>query len=169
MSVISSTKNLEALSLILVAEFDAGAERVWQLWEDPRQLEKWWCPDPYPATFETHDLTPGGTSEYYSTGPNGEFQRAWWTTTAVDKPRRLEFDGGLADNETREPDPDGSMHGVVTFEPIEQSGRAATRLTAVTVFSSTPYLEKMLAMGHEEGSKMALSQIDALLAEVPAA
>ncbi|GAA4173649.1 SRPBCC domain-containing protein [Gryllotalpicola koreensis] len=165
MPVISSTRDPEALSLTIVCEFAAPVERIWQLWEDPRQLEKWWCPDPYPATFETHDLTPGGTSDYFSTGPNGEFQRAWWATTAVDRPRRLEFDGGLADNDTKEHDPDGSMHGTVTFESIE----AGTRMTAVTVFDSVPYMEKMLAMGHEEGSKLALSQIDALLAEVPAA
>ena len=38
MSVIDTTRNLEALSFTLTAEFDAGVERVWQLWEDPRQL-----------------------------------------------------------------------------------------------------------------------------------
>lgn len=168
MPVISSTRDLEARSLTIVCEFAAPVERIWRLWEDPRELEKWWCPEPYPATFETHDLTPGGTSSYYSTGPNGEFQRAWWATTAVDKPHRIEFDGGLADNDTRVPDADGVMHGVVTFEPIEAGGRAMTRLTAVTVFDSVPYLEKMLSMGHEEGSRLALNQIDGLLAEVPA-
>ena len=41
MSVTGITKNLEALSFTLTAEFDAGVERVWQLWEDPRQLERW--------------------------------------------------------------------------------------------------------------------------------
>jgi len=168
MSVISSVRDPEARSLTIVCEFAAPVDRIWQLWEDPRQLEKWWCPEPFPATFESHDLTPGGTSAYYSTGPNGEFQRAWWATTAVDKPRRLEFDGGLADNDTKQRDPEGSMRGVVSFEPIELDGKPATRLTAVTVFSSVPYAEKMLAMGHEEGSKLALSQIDGLLAEVSA-
>jgi uncharacterized protein YndB with AHSA1/START domain len=165
MPVISSTRDPEARSLTIVCEFAAPPERVWQLWEDPRQLEKWWCPEPYPATFESHDLTPGGSSSYYSTGPNGEFQRAWWATTAVDKPHRLEFDGGLADNDTKERDPAGVMHGTVIFEPVE----AGTRMTAVTVFDSVAYMEKMLAMGHEEGSKLALGQIDGLLADVPAA
>ena len=32
------------------AEFDA-AQAVWQLWADPRQLERWWGPPTYPATF----------------------------------------------------------------------------------------------------------------------
>ena len=163
MPVISSTRDPETLSLTIVSEFAAPVERIWQLWEDPRQLEKWWCPDPYPATFETHDLTPGGTSDYYSTGPNGEFQRAWWRTTAVDKPHRIEFDGGLAADD-RTPDPDGVMHGTVSLEATP----GGTRMTAVTVFSSQPYLEKMLGYGHEEGSIQATNQIDGLLAEVPA-
>jgi uncharacterized protein YndB with AHSA1/START domain len=51
MTVISMDTNPEALSMTLVAEFDAGVERVWQLFEDPRQLERWWGPPTYPATF----------------------------------------------------------------------------------------------------------------------
>ncbi len=164
MPVISSTRDPEARSLTIVCEFAAPVDRIWRLWEDPRRLEKWWCPEPYPATFETHELKPGGTSSYYSTGPNGEFQRAWWATIAVEKPDRLEFDGGLADNDSGVPDPDGRMHGTVTFEAIP----AGTRMTSVTVFDSVPYMEKMLRFGHEEGSKLALGQIDGLLAEIPA-
>jgi uncharacterized protein YndB with AHSA1/START domain len=168
MPVISSSRDPEARSLTIVCEFAAPVDRIWQLWEDKSQLEKWWCPEPYPATFETHDLRPGGTSSYYSTGPNGEFQRAWWATTAVDKPHRIVFDGGLADNDTGAPDPDGKMTGTVTFEPIDLDGTPSTRLTTVTVFDSVPYMEKMLGMYHEEGSKQALGQIDGLLAEVAA-
>jgi uncharacterized protein YndB with AHSA1/START domain len=42
MSIVSVEKDLEGLSLVLVAEFDAPIERVWELWADPRQLERWW-------------------------------------------------------------------------------------------------------------------------------
>ena len=42
MTVTAVRKDLQALSLILEAEFDASAERIWQLWADPRQLERWW-------------------------------------------------------------------------------------------------------------------------------
>ena len=47
----------------------ASPERVWQLWADPRQLERWWGPPTYPATFTQHDLAPGGHVEYHMTGP----------------------------------------------------------------------------------------------------
>ena len=49
-------KDPEALTLTLIAEFDAGPERIWDLWADPRQLERWWGPPTYPATFERHEL-----------------------------------------------------------------------------------------------------------------
>ena len=57
------------------AEFDAPIERVWQLWADPRQLERWWGPPSHPATVERHDLTPGGDVTYFMTGPEGEKHR----------------------------------------------------------------------------------------------
>ena len=58
MSVTSIDKDPEAF-LSLVAEFAAPIERVWQLWADPRQLERWWGPPSYPATVEDHDLSRG--------------------------------------------------------------------------------------------------------------
>ncbi len=72
MPTITSEKNLEALTFTFTAHFDALVERVWQVWEDPRQLERWWGPPAYPATFERLELTPGGTARYYMTSPEGE-------------------------------------------------------------------------------------------------
>jgi uncharacterized protein YndB with AHSA1/START domain len=72
MSVTSVDKDYDSLTLTLVADFDAPIERVWQLWADPRKLERWWGPPTYPATFEEHDLAPGGDVTYFMTGPEGD-------------------------------------------------------------------------------------------------
>ncbi|KRE79357.1 SRPBCC family protein [Arthrobacter sp. Soil763] len=161
MTVISSVKNLEALSLSIVTEFDAGVERVWQIWEDPRQLERWWGPPTWPATFEKHDFVPGGAASYFMTGPDGEKARGWWRFVAIDSPRRLEFDDGFAD-ENGEPVADmGTIHGVVTLEPAD----GGTRMTVLSTFESEEQMEKVVAMGMEEGMKGALGQVDAILAE----
>jgi uncharacterized protein YndB with AHSA1/START domain len=42
MTVTAVRKDPQALTMTLEAEFDTSAERVWQLWADPRQLERWW-------------------------------------------------------------------------------------------------------------------------------
>ncbi|MGH3263075.1 MAG: SRPBCC family protein [Trebonia sp.] len=41
MKVIAVESDAVALTLTLVAEFEAPLERVWQVWADPRQLERW--------------------------------------------------------------------------------------------------------------------------------
>ena len=46
MTVITSGRNAEDLSMTMVAEFEAVPERLWDLWEGPRQLERWWGPSP---------------------------------------------------------------------------------------------------------------------------
>ena len=51
MTVTAVHKDPDALTLTLTAEFEASPERVWQLWADPRQLERWWGPPTWPATF----------------------------------------------------------------------------------------------------------------------
>src|SRR5206468_12185633 len=99
MSVTNVTRDLDNLTLTLFADFDAPIERVWQLWADPRQLERWWGPPTYPSTVEQHDLTPGGEVTYYMTGPEGEKHRGWWRITSVNPPKSLEFTDGFADQD----------------------------------------------------------------------
>ena len=71
MTVIGIEKDLDALTMTVNAEFDAAVERTWQLWSDPRQLERWWGPPTYPATVVDHDLAPGALVTYFMTGPEG--------------------------------------------------------------------------------------------------
>ena len=49
-------------TMTVTAEFAASVQRVWQIWADPRKLERWWGPPVYPATVVEHDLRPGGRS-----------------------------------------------------------------------------------------------------------
>ncbi|MGJ3561418.1 SRPBCC family protein [Streptomyces sp. INA 01156] len=41
MTVTSVDKDLDHLTLTVIADFTAPVEKVWQLWADPRQLERW--------------------------------------------------------------------------------------------------------------------------------
>src|SRR5476651_944133 len=118
MTVISTITDPRALNLTVVAEFAASPEQVWGVWENPRQLERWWGPPTYPATFTRHDFVVGGESRYFMTGPAGEKSRGWWRIDAIDKPQRLEFANGLAGDDG-EPAPGVEpMSGYVTFEDV---------------------------------------------------
>jgi uncharacterized protein YndB with AHSA1/START domain len=159
MTLINSTKDADELTLTVVAEFDADAERVWQVWEDARKLERWWGPPTYPATFTRHEFFVGGESRYYMTGPNGEQPRGWWRIDAIDKPHSLEFANGLA-GEDGEPAPGVEpMGGQVSFEALDER----TRMTVLTRFLDVEQMQTMLEMGMQEGMNEALGQIDGVL------
>jgi uncharacterized protein YndB with AHSA1/START domain len=161
MTVISSTKDAATLTLTLVADFEAEPARVWQVWEDPRLLERWWGPPMYPATFTRHEFVVGGESRYYMTGPAGEKPHGWWRIDAIDKPHRLGFANGMAADDG-EPAPGVEpMAGEVTLEATD----TGTRMTTVMRFVDAQQMESILALGMEEGMSLAMGQIDDLLAE----
>jgi uncharacterized protein YndB with AHSA1/START domain len=160
MSVTSVDKNLDSLTITLVADFDAPIERVWQLWADPRKLERWWGPPSYPATMEKHDLTPGGDVTYFMTGPDGDQPRGWWRVTSVNPPKSLEFTDGFA-NQDGTPNADMPITRV-HMQLTEHSG--GTRMELRSVFESREQMEQLVSMGVVEGLQQAVGQMDALLA-----
>lgn len=162
MTVTNVRKDTEALTLTLTAEFDVPPSRVWQLWEDPRQLERWWGPPTFPATFADHDLTPGGTVTYYMTGPDGEKFHGWWRVIEVEAPNRLEFDDGFADDEGK---PVAEMPKARARIAIDANESGGTRMTIESTFPSVEAMEQMVEMGMVEGLTLAVGQIDDLLAQ----
>lgn len=159
MTVISTSTDPEALTLTLVAEFAAPVEQVWQVWADPRLLEAWYCPPDYPATFTTYEFVVGGTAEYHATGPDGTRYPGWWTITAIDAPRRLDYTDGFADADGRRLDAPAATRNTVTLEPIP----GGTRMTLLCRFDDLPHLKQLQAMGQDEGMVLAAAQIDDLL------
>ena len=160
MSVTSVDKDLDALTLTLIADFAAPVERVWRLWADPRQLERWWGPPTYPATVEEHDLTLGGGVTSVMTGPEGDRHHGWWRITSVSEPTALEFTDGFADDDGKPKDDMPTMS--VTVRLSARNG--GTRMEMRSLFDSREQMEQMVSMGMEEGLKEAVGQIDALLA-----
>jgi uncharacterized protein YndB with AHSA1/START domain len=160
MTVTDVRKDPQALTMTITAEFDAPVERVWQLFADPRQLEQWWGPPTWPATFVDHDLRPGGHVRYYMTGPEGEKAAGWWRVRSVDPPRSLEFDDGFADDSGR---PDDSMPVMVMRVTISDEA-GTSRVVITTTFPSVEAMEQVLSMGMEEGLTAAMGQMDALVA-----
>ena len=162
MTVTAVRKDTESLTMTLEAEFDASPDRVWQLWADPRQLERWWGPPTYPATVDSHDLRSGGRVEYHMTGPSGDQPRGFWQVLSAEPPHRLFFRDGFA-NADGTPNSDMPMNDVeVTIKALDER---RTRMEIASIFPDTAAMEQVLAMGMEEGLTQAVGQIDALLAE----
>jgi uncharacterized protein YndB with AHSA1/START domain len=162
MSAVAITKDLDNATLVVTSVFAASPDRVWRLWADPRQLERWWGPDPYPATVVDHDLRPSGHVSYYMTGPEGDQPKGYWRVLEVEPPCRLVFEDGFADD-AGEPNNDLPVsRAEVTIEIVDD---VHTRMTITSVYDTATELEQVLGMGMEEGIRTAVEQIHALLAE----
>lgn len=162
MPITSVVKDPTSLTMSVVADFPVPVRRLWDAYADPRQLEKFWGPPEWPATFTRHDMTPGGRSAYHMTGPEGEQSHGYWEFLAVDAPRSFEVRDGFAH-------PDGSPNtGMPSMRMVYSFEGTATgsRLTATTYFPSLQALEQLIEMGMEEGMRAAMGQIDAVVADL---
>jgi uncharacterized protein YndB with AHSA1/START domain len=160
MTVTSVEKDFDRLTITLVAEFDAPIERVWELWADPRQLERWWGPPTYPATVEQHDLNPGGDVSYFMTGPDGDKARGWWRISSVNPPKSLEFVDGFADDEGK---PVADMP-TMTVQMQLTDNDGGTRMEVRSLFATREHMDQIVEMGGVEGLQASVGQMDALLA-----
>jgi len=159
LSITSIDTDPDRLTVTLIADFAASVERVWELWADPRKLERWWGPPDYPATFEKHDLVPGGEVTYFMTGPDGGRSHGLWRMTAVDPPTSLEFTDVFA-NADGTPISDMPVTEVSVHLTERDSG---TRMETRQRFQSREDLEKWLDTGTLEGQQQAIAQMDVLL------
>lgn len=162
MPITSVNKDPEALTMTVVADFGVPVRRLWDAYADPRQIEKFWGPPEWPATFTRHDMVPGGRSSYVMTGPDGEASGGYWEFVSVDAPRSFEVRDGFAR-------PDGSpntdmpsMRMVYAFEETAEG----SRVTTTTHFNSIGELEQLIEMGMQEGLQAAMGQIDDVVADL---
>lgn len=162
MPITSINSDATKLTLTVVADYPVTVERLWDAYADPRQIEKFWGPEHWPATFTRHDMAVGGRSSYWMTGPDGTRSQGWWRFLKVEPQRLIEVEDGFSGDDG-EPNPAmPSMRMVFNFEKTAQG----SRFTSVTYFPSVEAMEQLVQMGMMEGMKSAMGQIDAVLADL---
>lgn len=162
MPIQSITTDPEALTLTAIGEYPVPVERLWEVWTDPRQLERFWGPPQWPATFTKLDLQVGGYANYYMTGPNGEQSHGYWRFELIEKHKRMMVHDGFA-NPDGTPNPDmPSMRMAFAFEAT----KTGSRFVSITTFPDIESMEKLVAMGMLEGSRAAMGQIDQVLEDL---
>ena len=162
MPITSIDKDPENLTMTIVADFPVPVRRLWDAYADPRQLEKFWGPPEYPATFIRHDVYPGGQSFYYMTGPAGNRSYNYWEFLTVEEGESFEVISGFAGEDGQPNTAMPSMRMSFSFASTEQG----SRLTGRTYFTSTEEMEQLISMGMEEGTMAAMGQIDEVLADL---
>jgi uncharacterized protein YndB with AHSA1/START domain len=141
------------------AEYAASVERVWDLWADPRMIERWWGPPTWPATFEEFTLKEGERVHYFMTGPDGTEAHGWWEIVAVDPMINFQLRDGFANS-------DGSVNEqmpTITMIAHFESNGEITKMRMESQYASVEDFDKVMEMGMEEGMRAAMGQIDEIL------
>ncbi len=164
MPVTDVTTDADNLTMTVVADFAAPIEGVWSAYSDPRQLERFWGPPGWPATFTAWDHTVGGRAVYSMNGPRGEKSSGSWEFLSIEGTELLRSDrllrrrvrqaaGGLpraADVVLVRAHRRGHPHGHDEPLRLGRCTRAGRR--------DGP--------GRGEGIKMAMAQLDAVLQDL---
>lgn len=159
MPVTAVTTDPENLTMTLVADFAAPVERLWAAFTEPRQLERFWGPPGWPATFTTFDLAVGGHARYHMTSPQGQRSSGAWEFLSIEEPRRFEVIDSFVDDDGAPVEGLPSMRMSFDFDGTAEG----SRLTNTTFFTSADALDQVVAMGAVEGSTMAINQLDRVL------
>jgi uncharacterized protein YndB with AHSA1/START domain len=160
MTITSVETDYDNLTVTLIAEFDSPIDQVWELWSDPRKLERWWGPPGYPATVEKHALIAGGEVTYFMIGPEGERHAGAWRVISVDPPTSLQFTDAFADSDgrPREEEP------VSEIEVRLMDQRRGTRMEIRVVLDTREDMQRVVDMGTIEGLKHGVTQMERVLA-----
>lgn len=149
-------KDAATLTLTVTGDYGVSQQRLWYAFTDPRQLERFWGPPAYPATFTRHDFWVGGRAEYVLALPHGQQWQGAWKFTAIVPIDS--FDACDGDDNIADANLPASMQFTFASTPT------GARLAIVTHFASIEAMEQTIP-GMEEGLRAAMPQLDALLAQ----
>ena len=162
MPITSVESDAKAMTLTVIADYPVPVERLWDAYADPRQIEKFWGPEQWPAQFTRHDMAVGGESHYAMTGPDGTKSRGWFHFLKVEPFKLIEVEDGFSHEDGRRNEEMPTMRMVFNFEKTKEG----SRFRSVTYFPSVETMEQLVKMGMMEGMRSAMGQIDAVLADL---
>jgi uncharacterized protein YndB with AHSA1/START domain len=155
----SFTKDVANKQVKISRVFDATLDAVWQAYTDSKLLDQWWGPQPWRAETKTMDFSVGGHWLYAMVGPNGERQWNRFDYTAIDKLKSIEaMDAFCDENGIRNPDLPSAPWRIV----FTASGNG-TNVEMVLSFTTEADMKKLLETGFEEGMRIDLEQLAAVL------
>ena len=138
-------------TLVTAKEMDATPERIWDAWNDPTKVAKWWGPAGVKSTVEELNVYDGGMFRVVMHGPDGVDYPNVYVFDKVDRPRQL-----IYTNEGSE------QFGLAPFQSVVDLERAGdkTKVTLKMRFVSEEEKQKHVQQFHAiEGSRELLDRL----------
>jgi len=152
--------NKDTKTVSITKEFAAERDLVWDAYTKAELLDQWWAPKPMTSRTKAMDFEVGGRRFYAMVSPEGVERWAVQKYTSITPKTNFKLFNAFADeNENLElPGSDCDL----SFS--EQDG---TTTVSISIYNeSLERLERMIAGGFGEGTKMQLNNLRELLTKL---
>ena len=150
----------ETKTVLIVKEFDAERDLVWDAYTKPELLDQWWAPKPFSSRTKVMEFREGGRRFYAMVSPEGGERWAVQEYKSITPKTNFKFFNTFVDeNENRElPGSDWDLNFV------EQDGK--TKVSISIYNESLERLERMVKTGFVEGTEAQFKNLEDLLANI---
>ena len=144
----------------ITKEFAFELSLVWDAYTKPELLDQWWAPKPMTSRTKAMDFEVGGRRFYAMVSPDGDERWAVQKYTSITPKTNFKFFNAFADKDENLELPGSDWN--LTF--TEHNGKTTV---SVSIYNeSLERMERVIAMGFQQGAEAQLQNLEDLLGKL---
>ena len=144
----------------ITKEFAAELSLVWDAYTRAELLDQWWAPKPMTSRTKVMDFTVGGRRFYAMVSPEGDERWAIQKYTSITPKTNFKLFNAFADKDEN-PELPGSDWD------LNFSGQNGKTTVSISIYNeSLERMEKVIAMGFQQGFEALLQNLEELLGKL---
>jgi len=151
------TVDKAAKTVRITREFDAGLSLVWDAFTKPELLDQWVAPKPLTARTKYMDFKVGGKRFYAMILPDGQEKWAIQEYRSITPKTNFQYYNAFADK-----DENPELPGSEWDHTFSEANNKTT--VVITIYNESLERMERILEGFTQGMKMAISNLDELLA-----
>jgi len=144
----------------ITKEFAAQLSLVWDAYTQAELLDQWWAPKPMTSRTKAMDFEVGGRRFYAMVSPEGDERWAVQKYTSITPKTNFKFFNAFADKDENLELPGSDWD--LNFS--EQDGK--TKVSISIYNESLERMERVIAMGFQQGAEAQLQNLEDLLGKL---
>jgi len=144
----------------ITKEFAAHLSLVWDAYTQAELLDQWWAPKPMTSRTKAMDFEVGGRRFYAMVSPEGDERWAVQKYTSITPKTNFKFFNAFADKDENLELPGSDWD--LNFS--EQDGK--TKVSISIYNESLERMERVIAMGFQQGAEAQLQNLEDLLGKL---
>ena len=150
----------EARTVTITKEFAFERSLVWDAYTKPELLDQWWAPKPFTSRTKAMDFEVGGRRFYAMVSPDGSERWAVQKYTSITPKTNFKLFNAFADKDENLEFPGSDWD--LNFS--EQDGK--TKVSISIYNESLERMERVIAMGFQQGAEAQLNNLEDLLGKL---